>query len=41
VKLTGFAGHLSGKYSLDAITEKEKNNILKNNRLATSARGHS
>jgi hypothetical protein len=30
-KLSGFAVHLADKYSLDAITEKEKNNVSKQN----------
>ena len=27
VKLSAFAGHLSGKYSLDAIPEKDQNRL--------------
>jgi hypothetical protein len=30
-KLSGFAGHLSGKYNLDSIVEKEKTNASHQN----------
>jgi len=35
-KLSGFAGHLSGKYNLDSILEKEKNKVPSQSNMAHS-----
>jgi hypothetical protein len=39
-KLSGFAGHLSEKYNLDSIIEKEKNKISNAGKM-TASHSHS